>query len=184
VSKSFDELWRFITTRSVGFPTVQEYHELEHLFDLMQGCESYLEVGAAEGNSLYVLAHALKQGAEIHYIDWDEDHTRAPRVEILKLLQRAGYNVTPIHGNTHDPIVIQRASARQYDVVLIDAGHSYDDVMQDARNYGHLATKYLIFHDVCLPEVNRAFEQYAKGIGASYYRRINSETFGYGIIRK
>lgn len=180
--KTFDELWRFVCKRSAGFPVVQEYHELEHVFNLMQGGESYLEVGTAEGNSLYVLAHALKKVAEIHYVDWDEDHTRGPRIEILKLLAREGYNVNPIHGNTHDTITIQRASARQYDIILIDAGHSYDDALQDARNYGKLAKKYIIFHDVMLPEVNRAFEQYQRETGLLAYKRINSETFGYGIM--
>jgi hypothetical protein len=53
----FDQYWRVIKDRST---TVQEYHELEHVFNLMRDCESYLEVGTAEGNSLYVLAHALK----------------------------------------------------------------------------------------------------------------------------
>jgi hypothetical protein len=53
VPKTFDELWRFVVTRSASFPVVQEYHELQHIFDLMKGCGSYLEVGSAEGNSLY-----------------------------------------------------------------------------------------------------------------------------------
>lgn len=176
--KSFDELWRFINNRR-SIITVQEYHELEHIFNLMRGCESYLEVGTAEGNSLYVLAHALKKGAAIAYIDWDEDHTRAPRNEILSML--TDYAITPIHGNTHDPEIIHKATGK-YDVVLIDAGHSYEDALQDARNYGPMATKYLVFHDICLPPVEAAFADYRRETGHRSYKRINSETFGYGIM--
>jgi predicted O-methyltransferase YrrM len=180
VSKSFDELWRFVCERSASFPVVQEYHELEHVFNLMQGCTSYLEVGTAEGNSLYVLAHALRPEAQITYIDWNEEHTRKPREEIIKLL--SDYNITPIHANTHDNIAIYAASQRQYDVVLIDAGHSYEDALEDAINYGKLAKKYLIFHDVNLPEVRMAFNAYQRHTGHKSYIISNSETFGYGIM--
>lgn len=177
---SFDQYWQFIDKRGVS--TIQNHQELEHVFNLMQDCESYLEVGTAEGNSLYVLAHALKLEAHITYIDWDEKHTRTPREEVIKLLTDEGYEIRPIHSHTMHREAIEKAGERKYDVVLIDAGHSFDEVIADAMNYGKLATKYIIFHDVMLPEVDRAFALYQKECGLKAYKVIHSETFGFGIL--
>lgn len=187
----FDTLWRFIVERSQGFPTVQEYHELEHVFNLMQGCESYLEVGTAEGNSLYVLAHALNKYPSITTVDFGEPHTKAAKDEIIKLLFDQGIGVKEIAGNSHNAIAINGAVSadstgdiEKFNVVLIDAGHAYEDVIADAVVYGWLATKYIFFHDVCLPEVNRAFEWYCKQRPeCTAYKMINSTTFGYGVIK-
>lgn len=179
--KSFDELWRFICERSASFPVVQEYHELEHVFNLLTEYRSYLEVGTAEGNSLYVLAHALKPEGNITFIDYGEDHTKRPREEILELLGRF---IKGILGNSHSYKVIKSPLLDDcYDAVLIDAGHSYEDVIADAVVYGSLATKYIIFHDVCLPEVSKAFDWYCtQRQDCKAYKMINSETFGYGIM--
>lgn len=175
---NFDDLWRFIVNRSQGFPTVQEYHELAHIFGLMRGCESYLEIGTAEGNSLYVLAHALKAGARIVCLDLCEKHTAAPQADIVARLDK--YNVSVCAGDSRNPDTL--LFKMPYDCVLIDGGHDYQTVISDAHMYGKLATKYIFFHDVCLPEVDRAFQEYAKTIGGNAYKMINSTGFGYGII--
>lgn len=183
---SFDTLWKDIEFRchSKDFPMVQNREELEHVFNLMQGCDSYLEVGTAEGNSLHVLAHALKPSAHITYVDLGEKHTEPKRREVEDGLKKDGYDVRGILGNSVHREVIERASDRLYDVVLIDAGHSFDEALSDAKNYGELAKKYLIFHDVCLPDVNRAFSIYIVNLRPkrNHYKFIRSESFGYGII--
>lgn len=171
----FDKLWREICERSSFFPVVQEYSELEYVFNLIEGCESYLEVGTAEGNSLYVLSHSLKLGANITFVDFGEKHTELPRQWVLEQVK----NVKPVYGNSHDTKVIEQAMGK-YDAVLIDAGHSYDDALQDAINYGPMAKKYIIFHDVNLPAVRKAFDEYAQG--KTSHIISNSPTFGYGII--
>jgi predicted O-methyltransferase YrrM len=150
-----------------------------------------LEVGTAEGNSLYVLSHALKQPrAAIGIIDYGEEHTKKARQEILEWIRsdlRPRW-IREKYGNSHDPsLFIDIAECEEgvlgYDVVLIDAGHAYEDVIADAIAYGSLATKYIFFHDVCLPEVGRAFDWYCKQRpDCRAYKMINSETFGYGIM--
>lgn len=183
--KTFEECWDFIVKRceEKNFPLVQNKQELEHVFNLMQGCESYLEVGTAEGNSLYVLAHALKPGASITYIDIDEERIRPKRLEIIALLQAGGYNIKGVHGNSMHRASIEAAS-RKYDVVMIDAGHSFDEAYSDGRNYVPMATKLAIFHDVCMPDVESAFAFYQRQSGYQAYKFINSDTFGYGILKK
>lgn len=185
VNVNFEECWEFICKRceSKNFPLVQNKQELEHVFNLMQGAESYLEIGTAEGNSLYVLAHALKLGAHITYVDIDEDRIRPKREEVVKLLRDKGFIVTQVHGNSMYRASIEGAKG-EYDVVMIDAGHTFDEALADGNNYGPLAKKYVIFHDVCMPSVNNAFSLYQKETGLSAYRFINSDTFGYGILKK
>lgn len=178
----FNECWDFIVKRSeaAGYPVVQDKRELEHVFNLMKDAGSYLEMGSAEGNSLYVLAHALMPGANITYVDYAENHTTQSRNEVIKLLINKGYRVRGFCGNSHDKSII--ANARDsYDCVMIDAGHTFDDVMQDAKAYLPMAQKYCFFHDVELPEVRKAFEIQKQGKNYHYF--IRSENYGYGIIK-
>jgi hypothetical protein len=65
---------------------------------------------------------------------------------------------------------------------MIDAGHDFYDVLCDARYYGPMATKYIIFHDICLPEVEAAVTHYQRETGLKLRKVINSPTFGYGIM--
>lgn len=182
--KTFDELWKDIEERSKRWciPIVQEYKELEYVFKLIKGCKSYLEIGTAEGNGLYVLSHALSDDAFIEYVDFGEKHTKAARDEVCaKIKQRAVDN----HGNSHYAFIINQMCSREIDrdVVFIDAGHTYEDVIADAIAYGHLATKYIIFHDICLPPVKAAVEWYLQqNPQFKYHEFINSPSYGYGII--
>lgn len=182
--KTFDELWSEIEERLTkqNIVIVQDKEELRHVFGLVAGSKSYLEVGTAEGNSLYVLAHALDPNAKITFVDFGEEHTAQPRREVLARIPQSARNITPIMGNSHAGESIRLAWHDNYDVVMIDAGHTYEDVIADAAAYGPKALKYIIFHDVMLPEVNRAFEWYARQIQRKSYRFVNSRTYGYGVI--
>lgn len=178
----FEEAWNYIVKRSkaAAIPVVQDRTELEYVFNLMKDCNSYLEVGTAEGNSLYVLANAMPKGSEITYIDWAEPHTEGPRNAILEQLK--DYKITPIHGDSNDLFTLNRLDG-MYDAVLIDAGHDDFNVAIDAMLYGPMARKYIIFHDIQLPDVNRAFEWYCRQRpDCKNYRVVNSETYGYGIL--
>lgn len=180
--KEFPDLWREVVKRSAVFPVVQDYNELEYVFNLIQGCESYLEVGTAEGNSLYVLAHALNLHAPITYVDYGEKHTTPHRNEIVRQLTDKGHAIKEVLGDSNDPLTAGRADGK-YDVVLIDAGHSYDNVSKDALLYGPMAKKFILFHDIQLPEVLRAFEEYcALRPDCKVSRAINSVSFGYGLL--
>lgn len=208
MDKTFEELWQDLEERSRrwAIPIVQDRAELEFVFYLIRKneCESYLEVGTAEGNGLYVLAHALKKNP-MYYIVYDENdkeidggtklavevceiidfgekHTKLARDEVLKNLQNLDIRITENYGNSHNALV--KVKFRDYDAVFIDAGHTYEDVIADAVAYGSLANKLIIFHDIQLPEVKKAFDWYCaqnpqfKNIS----QFINSPNYGYGII--
>src|SRR5574343_1353649 len=138
----FEDLWRKINKRPGGI--VQEYNELEYVFNKMRDCNSYLEVGSAEGKSLYVLAHA-NPSMEITNIDLGEKHTTPLRNENLAELPN---NITPILGKSNTIYSWEKVKDKKFDAVLIDAGHDLFSVLVDACLYAPLATKYVFFHDI------------------------------------
>ncbi len=179
----FDYLWREVTNDA--FMTVQDYEELKYVFSLMEQCTSYLEIGSAEGKSLYVLGCAMPEGSHIAYVDIDEEKTRQPRIDRIKLLTDIKkHKVTGISGDSHSPIVIERAkSLGKFDAVMIDAGHSTDDVMQDWSAYGSLATKYVFFHDIALSEVRDAWDVIRMNHRGKSWEFISHDSkFRYGIL--
>lgn len=180
----FDILWGFVIKRSKEFPVVQERNELEHVFNLIKDCESYLEIGTAEGNSVYVLAHALKPGATITCVDLGEMHTKPCQEEVCKLLAPT-WHIGMFHGDSTNAATYPRK--REHDVVMIDGGHDYHTVLSDCQMYAPLAKKYVLFHDVKLPDVAKAIGKYINdnNPGTWKYREfVNSPTMGYGILEK
>lgn len=171
----FEELWRFVLSRNLTI--VQERSELEHVFNLIQGCESYLEIGTAEGNSLYVLAHALKPGSKITCVDLGEMHCIPKHNEIIQKLV-PDHEVAIYHGNSINSDTYPQKE--KHDVVLIDGSHDYDVVVSDCKMYAPLAKKYVLFHDVTMPEVKRAVSEYVEG--KKYREFVNSPTMGFGIL--
>lgn len=178
----FEPLWRTIVKRCKDncMPLVQERDELEHVFNLMKGCGSYLEIGSAEGNSLYVLSHALLKGSHILSLNID-DHTKHLRSEITHKLK----DDYALFEKTGDSTMYKTIAdvCGSFDCILIDGGHDSLTVLSDAIHYVPLARKYVFFHDIQLPDVKRAVEFYIERWKPGKYSTfINSETFGYGII--
>ena len=173
----FDNLWREINAMPKG--VVQEYNELEHVFNIMRECNSYLEVGSAEGKSLYVIAHSNPE-MEITYIDLGEAHTTPIRDENVAKLPN---KIVPILGDSNSIYSWEKVRDKKFDAVLIDAGHDLFSVLVDACLYAPLATKYVFFHDIMIPDVNRVFEWYAAKMNKGRsYRVVNSGTYGFGVI--
>lgn len=181
--KTFDELWQFIEQRlKDGIVTVQDRTELEHVYNLMRDCEcgSYLEVGAAEGNSLYVLGQVVN--GQIDIVDLGEAHTAKPRAEVISLLNKSVQQF--LGDSTYPETYFGKIVGARYDCILIDGGHDYTTVLSDAIQYAPLARKYVFFHDIQLPEVRAAVEWFVKRWKLGTYSMfINSSSFGYGIIK-
>lgn len=178
----FPTAWRLLQQRSQRFaiPIVQDHDELQYIFGLIMGCKSYLEIGTAEGNSLLAFSHALDPNAEIAYVDYGESHTANARDAALDMITQA---IQAIHGDSNNPENKAKLLRQNFEVVFIDAGHSYQNVITDAKLYGPLATKFIIFHDVQLPEVKKAFDEYAEERSdCKAHSFINSATYGYGIL--
>lgn len=177
----FEDLWNYVENNCKVL--AQNKTEMEHVYNLIIGCESYLEIGTSEGNSLYVFGHAMKSGSEITYVDAAENHTREWREGKIAALLLDDYKITGIHGNSHHKDSVEAAQKKRYDVVFIDAGHTYSDVLQDANNYGPLADKYILFHDVQIPQVMEAYKDWLAETGRTGELVINSDKYGYAIVK-
>lgn len=176
---AFNERWQWITKRAGGeMNVVQERHELNHIYNIMEACKcgSYLEIGSAEGTSLYVLGHMVPGAVDL--IDFGEPHTKDLREQVIKEL---GKPVTQILGDSRHNDTYDQVKNNKYDCILIDGGHDYDTVLSDCRLYVPLASKYVFFHDVQLPQVKRAIDEYLGGKLINIF--INSNSYGYGVLK-
>lgn len=149
----FEEAWVNVTARAKV--VVQDKDELFGLIALMhaRGANSYLELGASEGVSLYCIGMCLPLGSVIGAIDLCEPHSRSNLFENVDLLRTSGQIVTVYEGTTvaaHAELVKNfNPFSHRVDAILIDAGHSYPDVKQDWELYGQLG-KMVAFHDIRL----------------------------------
>lgn len=157
----FEKAWaEAVAAASV---VVQEKEELFGLIALMeaQGVQTYLELGASEGVSLYCIVWCLPQLREVHVVDPGEPHSIGRLTAVINALP------CPCHFHpattagalaTIQDLVKQRYTDTSkpglFDAVLIDAGHTYEDVKHDWEAYGPLG-KMVIFHDIRLPAVNK-----------------------------
>ncbi len=189
--KTFEELWDFIKIRP-GVMTVQDRTELEYVFNLMKECEceSYLEIGTAEGNSLYILGNAVKKNGTVRYVDYGEKHTEQPCYRAVTELQKSEVNVLGKLGDSTMPRTyflkdeISHKDAMQHDCVMIDGGHDFATVLSDAIFYAPLAKKYVFFNDIQLREVKAAVHWFIQRWNLGEYSEfINSTHYGYGIIK-
>lgn len=187
--KNFDEIWKFLKEREErGVMLVQDERELAHICELAKECNSYLEIGTAEGNSLYAIGHSLKSAHSlISFLDIGEAKTADPRSDVIDTL-KASATIVPVYGNSHShECIAWIQSLRSFDMVMIDGGHQFPDVIADAISYGGLARKYLVFHDIMMSEVEMAFSWYVRelNIPTDKVTRIYSPNskFGYGVIK-
>lgn len=181
---AFSELWHFVINRDGVI--VQKKDELEQIYKLMEGCQTYLEIGTAGGDSMYCLSHALKNRPSITFVDYGEEKIAKKRDEVINIIKTRGVNVRPVYGCSHLHSTIKEAAYfSPYDCVLIDAGHSYADVIADATAYGGMAKKYIFFHDILMKEVRAAFDWYVETHGYKNVSHIFCEgsEYGFGVIK-
>lgn len=173
---SFEEKFQFISKRRSNI--VQEKSELEYVHGLMESLnpESYLEVGTAEGDSLYVLGSLISETGRIHWVDKDESTPRIMRMHVEEMLKPR--TITGYSGLSTDD---EAQLDEQFDVVMIDGGHDYETVLCDCRRFVPLARKLVLWHDIQLAGVKKAVDEYMAG--RKYETFIHSETMGYAILR-
>ena len=137
----------------------QHPEELKKLLEWASTARSVLEVGSRKGETLVDLAHAMA-GKRIVAIDWPnhEGMSENNEDELLanvKMLEKEGFDVHLIIGNSHHPDVLAKATALgPYDLVFIDGDHSYGGVKQDWEYYGPLG-RQVVFHDIVKPMPGR-----------------------------
>jgi predicted O-methyltransferase YrrM len=143
---------------------VQDKEELMCVFHIIQGmgCTDMLEIGSSNGISTGILSHALRDYSKVVCVDLGEKHTIK---NLEKVLQKIGvYKKRPYLyvGNSQIAEMATKVASDHpegFDVVFIDADHSYTGVKTDYEYYKDLARKVIILHDINMEGPGRLFEE-------------------------
>jgi len=144
---------------------------------LAMECKSYLEIGASMGGSVIVLADAAPKRVVV--VDLFEDKSRRSLETALCMIKADV--VCGVEGDSTLARTVERvAEYAPFDVVMIDGGHAYDTVASDFRNYGPMARKAVVFHDIAQPGVKKLWTEIGGGLEIS----AKGTTMGYGVVFK
>lgn len=116
---------------------------------------TFLEVGAWKGLWGIAFAEFCKlYGIAGKYVTVTlVDHDRLANQHIystLGYMNSVGVSATLVDMNTLDERVVDAVISHEksYNIVFIDAGHSYTEVMNDIHKFKPLAKNMVIFHDI------------------------------------
>jgi len=147
--------------------------------------KSYLEIGAAAGGLVFMI-HKMLKPSVITIVDDNKHKKHRLRENILHGVFR-----TEIIGNSQDPKIVKKVKdlGYTYDLVCIDADHSYKGVTADIRNYANLCNKYLMLHDtVCTEGVMRAYMDMMKdprfALRENFISMAYKKPCGIGLFRR
>lgn len=129
--------------------------ELSMLIDLAvsQGVRSYLEIGARHGDTFHRAMSALPKGSAGVAVDmpgglWGKPKTDTALNRRIAELNGMGYNTRAVYGDSHsEKTVTDVSQSAPFDLVFIDADHTYEAVKKDWELYCPMA-KLVAFHDI------------------------------------
>jgi len=146
--------------------------------------ENYLEVGAASGGLTY-LVNEVFHPERIVLIDNNRHGKSNLRSTTLK-----NVNCMEIIGDSQSDHIINvvRNLGWEYDLLVIDADHTYRGVKQDYDNYSPFCRKYLLLHDtVACKGVKQIFEELKDSEDFDFIQEFISATSikcGLGLFRR
>jgi hypothetical protein len=114
---------------------------------------SFLEIGSKKGGSFGPIVRSLPKHSRAVSVDLPFPATAYQQYlpllkECVHDLERAGYDVHLILGDSTDEKTIERVRALgPFDACFIDANHYEDYVRKDWANYGPMS-KIVAFHDI------------------------------------
>jgi hypothetical protein len=92
----------------------------------------------------------------------DHDPNNRPLYKTINYLNDNNFEANLINMNTFDDRVIKEVFeySKKFNIVFIDAGHKYEEVINDINKFSPLASDLLIFHDTCPRELTLDFGVY------------------------
>ena len=151
--------------RALGIEGWMLKEELEQLYDWASEMDSIVEIGSWKGRSTFVLC----QGTEGTVSAVDTFKGSANDAEHLRLVAQAGGSVYPDFmrnmAGCQNLSVFQKRSIDaaeihpDVDMVFIDGGHSYEEVLADLRAWKPRARKLICGHDWQFESVRLAVKE-------------------------
>ena len=141
-----------------------------------------LEIGTAEGGSLYHWLRNAQAGAQVVTVDLaDADYPGNDH--LYPDWTPDGVTVTQIRGNTHDPETLEACRALgPYQWLFIDASHTYDDARADWNDYMPLVDDgFVLLHDIGL---RRKYEDGTEAGVWMLWREIQAKGYMTAEIRE
>ncbi len=143
--------------KSSGVHTFHEHHHI--LFDLAEffgnSKINYVEIGCFEGASACLMMH--RPNTNIFSIDLGVPRDPKIAKENVSKFNKYGNKYTYIKGRSVDPevlkILILLLDGAGIDLLFIDGGHKYNEVIMDFLIYSGLVNKngYIVFDDMISP---------------------------------
>jgi cephalosporin hydroxylase len=150
---------------------------------------SILEIGAAAGGSTYLFNHVFKPKT-IVIIDDNKHPKHIFRTAIIKKIQG---KVKEYIGSsqTTEAISFIKDLKMKFDIIIVDGGHSFFEVMTDVENYKPFLEErgYLFLHDIeVFDYVKRIFEQLKNSgkykTAKTYISKTHQNPCGIGLLQK
>lgn len=164
------ELRDYVEANAFGFGERSFYWMWKLIVDEMPQTFTFLEIGVFRGQTLALIKLLAKLSGKkvkvygITPLDTTDGHWESDYKKDISDLHKLFRLPQPtiIKGLSTDESIIQVMSEKTFDLVYIDGGHSYEVALSDLKNYGKLATKYLVIDD-CANDLDMPFG-YFQGI--------------------
>lgn len=163
----------------------EEITDVIHYLQDKVECTNFLEIGTAGGGTTFVIDHFFKP-EKIILVDDNQHGKSAGRGEVLKDVTRK-----EVIGNSQldDTIALVAKQGLEYEIMIIDADHSYAGVKKDTESYTPFLKSggYVIYHDTfSFPNgVGRLVTELTAGNDLDLVHAITvGERIGLSIFRK
>jgi len=138
-----------------------------------------LEVGVFEGETSQHLINALPKGG--HYVGIDINDYRTSAT--ITAMASKGKSIDFILGNSLEEL--KKLPSAHFDLIFIDADHSFEHVIQEFKIAEHLVSKdgVIILHDTIHLEGPRKLVEYAAHYGYKNITLNTTEGRGISILK-
>jgi len=159
ISESLDFIFGFEVGR-VGLRPIQVTSEIKGLLELLQADppRSVLEIGTAQGGTLFLLSRVAAADAELLTVDLPGgpfgSGYQADWLPLLKAMPLPSQRFKAVRGDSHDTgtrdQVAEWFGNGPVDFALIDGDHRYEGVRRDFELYSGLVRPggWIAFHDI------------------------------------
>ena len=175
--------------------SMQVKEELNELLNYVKGKELILEIGTAQGGTLFQMMKVASDNAEFVSIDLPNGKFGGefgqPDMKEMQSWLKEKQNLHIIRADSKSFLTVKKVNeilnGRKFDFIFIDGDHTYEAVKEDYEIYKEFAGNIIAFHDIVehnQPEVGvkRLWEE-IKGDKIEIIKDKNQGWAGIGILK-